>query len=939
MQRRTRRHNLLSPFALVAIWVSLDVPAAPRLDASPDTQTAASATPLFETNVAPILRTYCWSCHGSGGRASGLDLRTLPLILRGGENGAVIVPGAAEKSVLYQKITAGEMPPDKATQSNVIYSPVKPTPAHRETIRAWIDAGAPAQYRARPLSQRESPPLSAEDHSWWAFQEPRRPDVPNVAAAERARTPVDAFVLRRLEEQGLNLSPEADKETLMRRLYYDLVGLPPPLDELDAFLTDTSSEAYVLVVDRLLASPHYGERWGRHWLDAAGYVDTIGADNDSFMIPRDGIWRYRDYVIDAYNADLPYDRFLLEQLAGTDIVDWQQSDLRTAEVNRHLVATGFLRQAADDTGSPELNTADIRTQVLFDTVQLVSTNVLGLTLHCAQCHTHKFDPISHADYYRFAALFMPAYDPQNWQHAKERFLFDVADAERATIDADNKRLDEAIAQAKESIESIRRPVRAELLGSKLAEVPEQLRDDTREALATDAKKRSAVQKYLVEKFGPRLAVTAKEIDARLESRVRAEIDALQIRAGDLEARKQTYGRIQALWDVGNPDAYLYRRGVFETPGPAVDPGVPTVLNTHARFVPPSNEAAGNTTGRRQALARWLAHPRHPLTARVFVNRVWQHLFGRGLVATTSNFGRSGAQPTHPQLLDWLATEFIRGGWSLKRLHRTIVTSSVYRQTSRRRRAEGTPPIAQRSAVAPATPKTRDFNALSTAGTRRGGQGEVSSSEVNLSKVDPQRVDPENRLLWRMPLRRLESEAVRDAVLTVAGMLAPKLGGPPIPLDPKPDGSVLIDTKSLASPQDAHRRSVYIFARRNYHLTELNVFDQPLVAHNCTRRVPSAVVLQSLTMLNGEFTMTQAERFAARAAAFAGSDPDRRIATCFRLALSRSPTAEERRLSRQLIRQHLIQFEANNVPVEERSLRALTNLCHMLLNASEFLYVQ
>jgi hypothetical protein len=779
---------------------------------------AAAPRLHFEADVVPILRAYCWKCHGGEGRAAGLDMRSLPLLLAGGKSGPALQRGSADKSLLYQKLTSGQMPPGNA---------LKPTKAHLATLRNWLNTGAAAKYEGGPLTRREAPPLKPKDRAWWAFRKPARPAVPSVRAQDRVRTPIDAFLLQRLEENGLSFSPDADRILLVRRVYQDLIGLPPSPQEVDAFLNDSSPDAYEKLVEQLLASPHYGERWGRHWLDAAGYVDTIATDNDAAIITeREGVWKYRDYVIRSYNQDKPFDRFLLEQLAGDELIDWRNAATFTPEIKELLIATGFLRQASDVTYAAELNTSDIRHQVLFDTVQIVASNVLGLTVHCAQCHSHKFDPISQADYYRLAAFFAPAYDPQNWKHSNERFLAAIPPRDREAIDAHNAEVDRKVAELKKQL-------------------------------------------------------AAPGLSASLNQQITA-----------LTASKRSYGKIQALWDLGPPPrTFLYRRGDYQMPGAEVRPTVPAVLDDPAQpFVLPVPPRGSPTNGYRTALARWLTRPEHPLTARVYVNRVWQHYFGQGIVATPDNFGASGARPSHPELLDWLAIEFAAKGWRIKHLHRLIVSSTAYRQSS------------------------------------------VASS-LALS------VDPENRLLGRMPLRRLESEIVRDRILAVSGALDPTPGGPPVPLKPNPDGSVEIDVAKLATATSQFRRSLYLFNRRNYQLTELGVFDQPIVAHNCTRRTSTAVVLQSLTMLNSPFVFSQAERLAERVKQSAGSDAERRIETAFRLCLCRWPDREERSASRELLRRQALRYQQQRKAMPGPAAdAALVNLCQMLLNTNEFLYV-
>jgi hypothetical protein len=843
---------------------------------------AIAGPPQFEADVVPILRAYCWKCHGCEGRAGHLDMRSLPLLLAGGKSGPAIQRGNLAGSLLLQKLDSGAMPPGKE---------LKPTAVHLATLRAWIEAGAPANYEGGPLTAEESPTISQTDRQSWAFRPPVRPAIPNVPEPQRLRSPIDAFLLAQLDHRGLTYSAEAERITLVRRLHLDLIGLPPGPGEVEQFLSDPSPDSYERLVDKLQASPHYGERWGRHWLDAAGYVDTIGTDNDATIIEeRERIWMYRDYVVRAFNTGKPFDRFLQEQIAGDELAEWRGAAEFTPEITELLVATGFLRQAADVTYAPELNTADIRHQVLFDTVQIFSTSVLGLSLHCAQCHTHKFDPLGHADYYKLAAFFAPAYDPQNWKHSKERSLADVAPRQQQEIDAQNAAADRQIAGLQQQINALRESFRLRIFEAKLATLPEAVRADTKAALETPADQRSDVQKYLVEKLGPAVNVSPPEVDAGLDDATRQKSADLNSQINKLSASKRTYGKIQALWDLGGPPpTYLLRRGYYQTPGPAVQAGVPAILDDPERpFSLPSPGA--DSSGYRTALAQWLTRGDHPLTGRVFVNRMWQQLFGRGIVATPENFGSSGAPPTHPELLDWLATEFAEKDWSIKRLQRRLLESSAYRQTS----------------AAP-----------------RGEQATI---------------DPENRWLWRMPLRRLESEIVRDSILAVSGALDPALGGPPVPLKANPDGSVAIDVAKLAKPTSQFRRSLYVFSRRNYHLSELNAFDQPTVAHNCTRRMPTAVVQQSLALLNSPFMAAEADRFAQRVRQEGGAGVAEQIETAFRLALGRGPEEEELSAAQELLTKQTARFKELVGQTEEAAgASALGSLCQMLLNTNEFLY--
>ena len=711
-----------------------------------------------------------------------------------------------------------------------------------------------------------------------------------IADASRVRTTVDRFLLAKLEKSGLNFSPDANRATLLRRVYLDLTGLPPSPAETEEFLADRTPKAFERRIDRLLQLPHFGERWGRHWLDVAGYVDTYGREIQAkaFKLGK-GKWRYRDYVIRSFNSDKPYDRFLVEQIAGDELVDWHNAEKYTPEIREMLVATGFLRTAEDPTDSPERDIALHRYGVLQDTLKILTSNVLGLTVACAQCHDHKFEPIPQRDYYRLMAVFTPAYNPQNWRPPQDRILPDVSKRDRESIDRFNEELDKRKRPLDEQLAALRRPYEDRLLDEKLEVIPEEIRRDVKAAVQTPAKRRDDVQKYLAAKFKRKLAISRDELLATLTDDDRSRAAALEAELEAIESRKMTYGEIHALFDVGaDSQTYLLRRGDFESPGPKVKPGILAVLDEPDKgfsFPAPAKDAS--SSGRRLAFARWLTDAEGrsgALAARVMVNRIWRHLFGEGIVATPENLGRSGAAPTHPELLEWLAAEFVASGWRIKPLLKLIMTSTVYRQASRRD-DDGTAVV----------------------------------------------VDPENKLLWRMRLRRLESEAIRDSILAVSGMLDRTAGGPAVMIETHPSGLVAIKESALRAPGERFRRSVYLVQRRNNNLTMLTVFDQPIMRTNCTGRDSSAVVSQSLVMLNDAFVLEQARRFAERIVEFAGTDRDRRIGTAFRLALARPPSAEETAWSRRLLER-----ESSRTKNETERLAALA---HVLFNTSEFLYVE
>ncbi len=439
----------------------------------------------------------------------------------------------------------------------------------------------------------------------------------------------------------------------MRRAYFDLIGLPPSPEEIETFVFDREPCAYERLIDRLLASPEYGERWGRHWLDAAGYIDTAGSDNDLPIINvLEGMWRYRDYVVKSFNDDKPWDRFVTEQLAGDELVDWRNAEKYTPEILESLIATGYLRTAFDRTGADITNLFKERHDVVFGLIEKVSTSLMGLTVGCARCHSHRFDPIPQRDYYRFLALFTPAYNPMSWKQPQDRFLPDVAKPEQEEIDRHNEEIDKPLEELGEERTRLRQPCEDALLDKKLEALPEEIRADTKTAVRTDEEERTQIQKYLFKKFGEKLAVKPEEVDEALarNSQQSDEQEKLDQQIATLEGYKRSYGKIQVLWDVGAPPTTrLLQRGAVESPGPPVKPGFLEVLSAPGGTdsMRPAG-AQGETSGHRLALARWLTSSDNPLTARVAVNRVWQHHFGVGIVATPENFGELGARPTHPE---------------------------------------------------------------------------------------------------------------------------------------------------------------------------------------------------------------------------------------------------------------------------------------------------
>jgi hypothetical protein len=791
----------------------------------------------YQNDIRPLLEAKCFRCHGEAKQSAGLDLRDKASLFKGGETGPAVIAGSSEKSLLFEQIHKHKMPPgtnEKLTDTQVAL------------VKKWIDSGAHGDLTSNLADASTDKLVTESDRQFWSFRPPVRPAVPPVKDSDRARNPIDAFVLAKLEVRGLTTSPSLDRPALLRRAKFDLLGLPPTPEEIDAFLTDEATDAYERLVDRLLASPEYGERWGRHWLDAAGYADSDGyLDADRV---RPDAWRYRDYVIRAFNADKPYDRFLLEQIAGDELQDWKKLETLTPDAVDNLLATGFLRTAPDPTWGQY---RDLREswEVLDNQTTILVSSTLGLTIQCARCHSHKFDPIPQRDYYRVRALLHAAYRPgPDWPVSHDRNIVMATAKEEQAVKEHNAKIDQKV---------------AELRTAHRDECTTLVRESLPFAMRLNG---LGIQAPAVAIFGARTAIAARQ---------------LAIAEQTEGAKKRTLPLIRGLTDMSptGPTDFLFRRGNFETPGEAVQPGVLNVLD---RGKPFAVAPLGHSTGRRKAFAEWLVQPDNPLTARVLVNRLWQHHFGSGLVSTPENFGTMGSPPTHPELLDWLATEFIRQGWSIKAMHRLIMTSHAYRQG------------------ATADPRYVDR---------------------------AKQIDPDNKLLWRRLPVRIEGEIVRDAVLAVSGALDAGMSGPAQPVEMRGDGQVVAPSR---------RRSVYLINRRSQPLTLLNTFDTPVMELNCLQRPSSVVVSQALELLNSQFLLEQSDRFAERLRHDAATTPAR-IDRAFHLAFGRAPNKDELvTITNFLAAQTARRRTAGAGERAERL--ALADVCQMLFCANEFIYV-
>lgn len=846
--------------------------------------------PEFRRDVLPIFQKSCASCHGPKTRMAGLDLHETFLVLRGGENGPVVKPGKSNESLLLKRVRDGSMPPGGKNRLSE---------AEVGIIEKWIDSGASADAHSVPERGYTSS-VADKDRQFWSFRPLRKVAPPSVRQTKLVSTPIDAFVLAQLEAKKLTYAKPAAKATLIRRAYFDLVGLPPSPDEVDAFVADVSPEAFTRLVNRLLASPHFGERWGRHWLDLAGYVDTVGRDvqSNGYKVG-DGRWKYRDYVIKSFNADRSFKDFLTEQIAGDELFDWRNAKQYAPDQVEKLIATGFLRTAEDPTDNPERYTPLLQYEVVHQTLDILTSSVLGVTVGCARCHNHKFDPIPQKDYYSLMATLTPAYNPEKWTPVLERTLADIPPAARKAIDDENAAISKTIEPKKAALDRLYEKQSLPIIEAALEKVEEKDRAAAKKAALLPEAKRNARQKKLVELLG--VDVSVKALLAAMPASDKAEAAALRSEIAALQSKRRHYSTIEALYDDGPvPETFVHRRGDHESKGSVVAPAGLEVLSSPSQVL---QSPISWSSGRRLALAKWLTcegTPAAALVARVYVNRVWLHLFGAGLVSTADNFGKMGSAPTHPELLEYLAGEFIRHGWSTKHLIREILLSRAWRQSS----------------------LAADF-----------------PSEPGLA--DPRRTDPDNSLLWHMRLRRLESEIIRDSMLAVSGKLITKMGGPPIATVTQNDGMVIIDESKISNPSDKFRRSLYMVARRRYNLSMLGVFDHPVMSTNARERGASAVVLQSLMMMNDKEVLTQAGFFADRVlgdVAEVRSDHDL-LKRAYRIAFGRAPDSTESTTLSGLLQRERDRFQAAGEPAATARRNALGSVCHVLLNANEFLYVE
>jgi hypothetical protein len=946
-------------------WAGLGLPAlALLIGGAAQTNRLIAQKQVTEKEVLPILEKKCFQCHGESLKMANLDLRSLDAMLKGGDKGPALTLGNAAESPLYKRVAGLEQP----------RMPMTPLPelsaSEIAVLESWINQGAnwsamAAEPQAAPIPNNkpaagygdyQETVITDQHRQWWAFQKPIRRPPPSVSDARWAGNPIDAFVKTSLEAQGLAAAPEADRGTLIRRLYLDVVGLLPTPAQVDAFVNDPSPRAYEQLVEELLASPHYGERWARYWLDVVRYADSSGFEHDRDLA---SAWRFRDYVIKAFNEDKPYDRFLIEQIAGDEL------DEPTYD---SLTATAYYR-IGPRVRFREKDNPYYRYDYLDDMVRTTFGGFMGLSVHCARCHDHKFDPITRADYYRSLALFFGYVS------------YDHPLAPKQQVEAWARKTKEVMAKLgplQKQVAQIEAPYRKAQFEANLNKLPE----EAQAAIRTPPDERTPGQKLLAAQFernldvdddnpsampedpalgiltraatddttfiyrgpdassidappgdGPRPKLNAEDEGKR--AALLAEIAALKkempeppvavegIRDGDYRLAPEGPGDGPAPGKTYRPEyddlntAFLPEPGAgYQVPkvhfganglvveddnqAPVVEPGFLKVLAKGTeRVAHPPARSDYVSSGRRRALAEWIASPDNPLTARVLVNRLWYWHFGRGIVPTPGSFGKMGMAPSHPELLDWLATEFAGQGWSIKKMQRLILTSQTYRS---------------------------------------------ASSFYNAENIEK---DPTNVFLWRYPVRRVEAEVIRDMILSASGQINLEAGGPPFfPATPVRvrEGYRQGRWELTAEGPATWRRSIYSYWKRGMKFPMFDVHDQPDQNITTEKRNVSTVPTQALTLLNNEFTLLQAQYLADRVSKEAGAAPEEQVRALYRIALSRQPGGNELSTSLEFLsREREFQSAASGSgsgesPERSPELSALTRLAHAMLNLNEFVYI-
>jgi hypothetical protein len=815
---------------------------------------------FFEKKIRPILTDNCYICHSAQADKpmAGLRLDTPEGMLKGGDSGQpAVVPGRPEKSRLISAIHYTDpdlrMPPTGKLSDQQI-----------KDFEAWIAMGAPDSRKAAdtgPGSATWQPYDFNEKRKFWSFQPVRQAEPPDVKAAAWAHTPIDHFILARLEDKGLRPVPDADRRALIRRATFDLTGLPPTPNEVDAFLKDASPKAFEKVVDRLLGSPQYGERWGRHWLDVVRYADTCG-DNSDFPVP--AAYRYRNYVIDSFNKDKPYDQFIREQLAG-DLLPGKTD----VERDDHVIATGYLAISRRFGSQNNENNLTID-----DTIDNVGKAFLGLSVSCARCHNHKFDPIPNSDYYAIYGIF-----------SSTRYAFPGTELYRHTNDF------VPLGSPAEGAKLIKWQKELSDLDTKFQNLTNEKAGLERKAKAEKDAKEVADKTAVKDARDVKPGLKARPADVKSDpkpddkpvrtvAQVSAELGQVRLRISELESHPPSAEKAYAVSEGNAADAKIQIKGDPKKLGDQVPRGFLQILG--GERLPVSEKGSG-----RLELAQWISDPKNPLTARVIVNRIWQHHFGKGLVQTPNDFGSRGKTPTHPELLDYLAARFVGNGWSIKAIHRMIMLSHVYQ--------------------------------LSTA-----------DDPANSAK------DVANDLLWRFNRRRLDAEEIRDAMLAVSGTLDPTMDGP----QPFPPESAWHYTQHVPfiADYETNRRSVYLLQQRIRRTRVLEVFDGADTNATTPERTINITPIQALYMMNDPFTHKMADEFAVRVGLAYGDEP-RRIDYAYRLAFGRPVTKDEIRAGHDYLQQVLQELQSTKIAEDQRMRAALASYLRVLLSSNEFMFVE